>query len=109
MYCLCRRQWTYYIFAFALRTMPALRTAPALRTMPALTIFALREVLPSLVAGALATLAFLVVLRVLIKLFFSMDMVWVRSCFKNFVIRRRLDEEHGSCQSTGITGGKCLR
>jgi hypothetical protein len=34
---------------------------------------------PSCVVGALATLAFLVVLRVLIKLFFSMDMVSCRS------------------------------
>jgi hypothetical protein len=79
MYCRRRRQWRYYIFAVALRMAPALRTTPALRTAPALTILILREVLPSLVAGALATLAFLVVLRVLIKLFFSMDMVWFRS------------------------------
>jgi hypothetical protein len=33
-------------------------------------------------AAPLATLAFLVVLRVLIKLFFWMDMVFARSCLK---------------------------
>jgi hypothetical protein len=38
--------------------------------------------MPSGDAGALATLAFLVVLRVLIKLFFSIDMVSVRSCLR---------------------------
>ncbi len=52
--------------------------------------------------SSLATLAFLVVLRVLIKLFFSMDIVITRSFkFNTFVYRRHRTTMQAACQTGG--------
>jgi hypothetical protein len=62
----------------------------------------------SLEAGVLATLAFFVVFKVLIKLFFSMDMV-ARLLFKIFVFRQTLVPVQGSGQNLARGEGKSLQ
>jgi hypothetical protein len=59
-----------------------LRVGALFLSVGALFLLVSDLVIPSCDAGALATLAFLVVLRVLIKLFFSIDIVFTSSLLK---------------------------
>ena len=59
----------------------------------------LTDVVEAPLKSSFATLAFLVVLRVLIKLFFSIDIVFTRLSLK-FLTADVPRREHGLCQTT---------